>query len=88
MKKKELKLLYSMMYPDYPDIVGVTELQEMLDVSRAVAYRLLREGDIKGKIVAGAYKIPKFNVINFVTDDGLEGMLEKAKMKDEFGITG
>ena len=88
MKKKELKLLYSMMYPDYPDVVGVTELQEMLDVSRDVANRLLREGDIKGKIVSGAYKIPKDNVINFVTDDGLEGMLEKVKMKDEFGITG
>ena len=35
MKKSELKELYQMMFPDYPDIVTVKQLREMLGVSRA-----------------------------------------------------
>jgi len=30
MKKSELKELYQMMFPDYPDIVTVKQLREML----------------------------------------------------------
>ena len=37
MKKSELKELYGMMFPDYPDIVTVRQLQEMLGVSNALA---------------------------------------------------
>ena len=33
MKKSELKELYQMMFPDYPDIVNITQLQTMLGVS-------------------------------------------------------
>lgn len=34
MKKAELKELYEMMFPNYPDILTVTELREMLGISR------------------------------------------------------
>ncbi len=34
MKKSELKELYQMMFPDYPDIVTVQQLREMLGISR------------------------------------------------------
>ena len=43
MKKSELKELYQMMFPDYPDIVTVKQLREMLGVSRALAYKLKLE---------------------------------------------
>ena len=38
MKKTELKELYQMMFPNYPDIVTVKQLQVMLGVSRHLAY--------------------------------------------------
>lgn len=38
MRKTELKELYKMMFPNYPDIVTVAQLQEMLGVSRHLAY--------------------------------------------------
>ena len=38
MKKSELKELYLMMFPDYPDIVNIAQLQVMLSVSRHFAY--------------------------------------------------
>lgn len=68
MKKSELKELYQMMFPDYPDIVSVTQLQTMLSVSRHVAYDLINGGDIKAIKIKNTFKIPKVNVIEFVMD--------------------
>ena len=36
MKKSELRDLYHMMFPDYPDIVTVTQLQKMLGSRRKI----------------------------------------------------
>ena len=47
MKKSELKELYQMKFPDYPDIVTIKQLREMLGVSRALAYRLISDGEIQ-----------------------------------------
>ena len=41
MKKSELKELYQMMFPEYPDIVTVRQLREMLGISRQLAYDLI-----------------------------------------------
>lgn len=68
MKKSELKELYQMMFPDYPDIVNVTQIQTMLSVSRHVAYDLINDGDIKAIKIKNTFKIPKVNVIEFVMD--------------------
>ncbi len=68
MKKSELKELYQMMFPDYPDIINITQLQTMLSISRHVAYDLINDGYIKAIKVANAFKIPKVNVIEFVMD--------------------
>lgn len=42
MRKTELKELYKLMFPDYPDIVTVAQLQQMLGVSRHLAYSYVR----------------------------------------------
>ena len=47
MKKSELKELYQMKFPDYPDIVTIKQLREMLGVSRALVYRLISDGEIQ-----------------------------------------
>ena len=44
MKKGELRELYQMMFPEYPDIVTVKELREMLVISRKLAYKLIDYG--------------------------------------------
>ena len=68
MKKSEIKELYNMMVPDFPDIVTVTQLQEMLGVSRHLAYDLINDGSIRGLKIGNAFKIPKVNVIEYVMD--------------------
>ena len=66
MKKSELKELYKMMFPDYPDIVTVRQLTEMLGISRTMAYSLIADGEIQAVMIGISYKIPKVSVINFV----------------------
>lgn len=56
------------MFPDFPDIVTVTQLQEMLGVSRHLAYDLINDGSIRGLKIGNAFKIPKVNVIEYVMD--------------------
>jgi len=72
MKKTELKELYKMMFPDYPDIVTVNQLREMLGVSRALAYKLISNGEIHAVKIGTALKIPKVSVINYVTEERKE----------------
>ena len=61
MRKTELKELYKMMFPNYPDIV-----------SRHLAYDLISDGYISGVKIGNAYKIPKVNVINYVMEEGVK----------------
>ena len=69
MKKTELKELYQMMFPNYPDIVTVKQLQVMLGVSRHLAYKLINDGEIQAVKIGSSLKIPKVSVINFVTEE-------------------
>lgn len=69
MKKAEIKELYTMMFPEYPDIVTVAQLQKMLGVSRHLAYDLINDGYIPGIKVGNAFKVPKVNIINYVLDE-------------------
>ena len=68
MKKSELKELYQMMFPEYPDIVNISELQSMLKISRHLAYDLINDGYIRGLKIGNAFKIPKVNVIDQCKD--------------------
>lgn len=53
MKKGELRELYQMMFPEYPDIVTVKDLREMLGISRKLAYasRLSRSKKKDGRLL-------------------------------------
>lgn len=72
MKKSELKELYKMMFPDYPDIVTVKQLREMLGISRQLAYDLISDGELQAIKIGTSFKIPKVSVINFVTEEQKE----------------
>lgn len=68
MRKSEIKDLYSVMFPEYPDVVNVEQLSEMLGgVSTKTVYRLLKKGEIQSKYVGKRYLIPKLYVIDYIT---------------------
>ena len=69
MKKTELKDLYSVMFPNYPDVVNAEQLSEMLGgVSTKTIYRLLRSGEIKSKYVGKRYLVPKLYVVEYLAN--------------------
>ena len=56
------------MFADYPDVVDVSRLRSMLgNIGRQTAYELVRKGTIKAIKVGKLYRIPKINVIAFLT---------------------
>ena len=52
--------------------VTVAQLQQMLGVSRHLAYDLINNGYISGVKIGNAFKIPKVNVINYVMEEGVK----------------
>ena len=72
MRKTELKELYKMMFPDYPDIVTVDQIKQMICESLHLAYELINNLYISGVKIGNAFKIPKVNVINYVMDEGVK----------------
>ena len=69
MKTGQIKELYILMFPEYPDIVDVRQLQGMLGISRHLAYDLIANGYICGIKIGNAYKVPKVNVINYLLEE-------------------
>ena len=56
------------MFADYHDVVDVSGLQSMLgNIGIQTAYELVRKGSIKAIKVGKLYRIPKINVIAFLT---------------------
>ena len=65
--KTDINALYGVMFTQYPDVVNISQLCEMLGgISEKTAYKLIREGKIGAFMIGKAYRIPKTNVIVFL----------------------
>lgn len=53
-------------FHDYPDVVSVEQLCQMLHIGRNTAYRLLKSGAIQAIRIGRQYRIPKKWVIQYV----------------------
>lgn len=68
MNKADINKLYALMFTEYPDIVGVKDLQKMLGIGKNLAYSLVSDGYIHGIIVGNKLRIPKINVIHYALE--------------------
>ena len=50
---------YRLMLKDYPDVMSIEQMCEILSVSTKTGYKLLKEGKICCLKVGQAYRIPK-----------------------------
>jgi excisionase family DNA binding protein len=55
------------MFENYPDVVNVKDLCEMLLVSKRSAYALIKSGELPAKRIGRLYRIRKADVIDFLT---------------------
>ena len=68
MRKRELQEYYKVMFTEYPDVVNVEQLCEMLGgPSSKSVYRLLKEGAIQSYWIGKRYRIPKVSVLEYLT---------------------
>ncbi|MCQ2485220.1 MAG: helix-turn-helix domain-containing protein [Clostridia bacterium] len=58
----------SALFSEYPDVITVDDLQNMLKIGRNSAYDILKTGMIKTIKIGKKYIIPKQSVINFLAD--------------------
>lgn len=63
-----IKENYDLMFTSYPDLVNIQELKEMLGIGITLAYRLIKNKSIPALKVGREYKIPKRNVIAYLTN--------------------
>ena len=63
-----IKENYEMMFTSYPDLVDIKQLKEMLGIGITLAYRLVRNNTIQALKVGRQYKIPKRNIISYLTN--------------------
>ncbi len=54
-------------FSDYPDVVSPSDLCAMLGISKNTAYGLLRSGEIRSRRMGKIYKIPKQEVIDYIS---------------------
>ena len=57
------------LFKNYPDVVSVEQLSEMLHIGQVLAYRLVRNGEVKSRKVGRKYIITKQNVIDFINNN-------------------
>lgn len=57
---------YSLMFRNYPEIVGITDICKMLNIGRNKAYQLVKSGVLKQIPCGRAIKVAKITVIDYV----------------------
>lgn len=51
---------------DYPDVLLVKDAMRILRIGRKGVYKLIRENEIKARLIAGSYHIQKKSVADFI----------------------
>lgn len=58
---------YKLLFCEYPDIVNVEQMCEMLGgISIKTGYKLLKSGTIKSIVVGRRYRIPKMYILEYL----------------------
>ena len=64
-----IKQCYLKMFKDYPDVVDVKTMCEMLGgIHKSFAYRLIRSNKIKHLTYGSTYRIPKLWIIQYIQE--------------------
>ncbi|SDZ32422.1 DNA binding domain-containing protein, excisionase family [Proteiniborus ethanoligenes] len=66
LKEKEVTKEDIEMFSDYPDVVDVEQMSEMLGISIKTGYKLLKENKIQHFKIGRTYKVPKHNILFFM----------------------
>lgn len=71
MNKITLTQAYDIIFKDYPDVVGVKKLSDMLGIGSKKVYELLRIGKIPAIPCGKKYMVAKINVIEYLFNNNI-----------------
>jgi excisionase family DNA binding protein len=57
---------YSLMLKEYPDVLDINQMCDILGVSTKTGYKILKAGTINSLKIGRTYRIPKVHVISFL----------------------
>ena len=57
---------YRLMLKEYPDVVNLEQMCEILGISTKTGYKLLKEKKIDALKVGRAYRIPKLHILSYL----------------------
>lgn len=57
---------YKLMLKDYPDVLNIEQMCEILSVSTKTGYKIIKEGGICCLKVGRAYRIPKAHLLSYL----------------------
>ena len=57
---------YHVMLKDYPDVMHIDQMSELLGVSTKTAYKLLKDEKIVALKVGRTYRIPKTSILAYL----------------------
>ena len=57
---------YNVRLRDFPDVMNIDQMCEILGISTKTGYRLLKEGTITSLKVGRTYRIPKVHVLTYL----------------------
>ncbi len=56
---------------EYPDLLDITEMCEILRISIKTGYKLLRNNSIACIKIGNKYRVPKCNVVDYIQSKGV-----------------
>ena len=60
------KKAYHVLLENYPDVMNIDQMSELLGISTKTGYRLLKDGIIAALKVGRTYRIPKVSILNYL----------------------
>jgi len=58
--------IYRVVFKDYPDVLTVKQVSQLLGVSTKTVYRILRNGALSSLKIGREFRVPKVNVMKYV----------------------
>lgn len=69
-QKITVKQAYKTMLTDYPDVLDLKNICEILNINRKTAYKALNSGQIPCVRISGRYKVAKLDLLNYLIKSG------------------
>ncbi|MBR3560550.1 MAG: helix-turn-helix domain-containing protein [Oscillospiraceae bacterium] len=64
---------YRLMLKEYPDVLNIEQMCEVLGISKKTGYKLLQSNTITSMKVGRTYRIPKIHLIAYLRASGEAG---------------